>query len=202
MEVLPISDKNIDRLIRVHESAFQNFFLTELGPKFLRLYYKSVLKSHDGILLGTFENDKLIGFCAACFRSAGFNKSLIKSNLLKFGLISCKLLITKPKAIIRLARNLTKSDRPDDNGEYAELMSIGVDKTSQNSGAGKKMLAELENILRQKGIKQLSLTTDVEENASTLAFYKKRGFKEMYAFETYPNRKMYRLTKNLDKKNE
>jgi len=193
-----ITYKDLDDLVSVHNSAFQGFFLTELGFSFLKLYYRSVLKSKQGILLGAYKDGILVGFCAASRKSAGFNKALIKSNSFQFGLICSKLLLTKPKAILRLAKNLTKTGDNRDFGEYAELMSIGVVKTVQNSGAGKLLLAELESILKREGILRLSLTTDFEGNENTLAFYSKRGFKEMYTFETYPQRKMYRLIKDLN----
>ncbi len=192
-----ITYKDLDALVSVHNSAFQGFFLTELGSSFLKLYYESVLQSKQGILLGAYVDGVLVGFCAACRKSAGFNSSLIRKNLLSFILIGLKLIFTKPLAVLRLIKNLTKTGKHDDNGEYAELMSIGVVKTVQNSGAGKLLLAYLESVLKQNGISRLSLTTDFEENENTLAFYSKRGFKEMYTFETYPRRKMYRLIKEL-----
>lgn len=192
-----VSYEDLDAIVSVHNSAFQGFFLTELGFSFLKLYYRSVLKSKQGILLGAYVDGVLVGFCAACRKSAGFNSSLIRENLLRFILAGLKMLFVKPLAVLRLIKNLTKTGDTRDTGEYAELMSIGVVKTVQNSGAGKLLLAYLENILKQDGIRRLSLTTDLEENENTLAFYSKRGFKEMYTFETYPQRKMYRLIKEL-----
>lgn len=107
------------------------------------------------------------------------------------------LLFTKSKALLRLAKNLTKKGSVTDKGDYAELMSIAVDKKIQNIGAGKAMIDYLEETLRRRGIMRLSLTTDHDDNEATLAFYTKRGFKSMYEFITYPNRKMYRLIKEL-----
>ena len=84
-----------------------------------------------------------------------------------------------------------------DNGEYAELLSIAVDPTVQRSGAGKAMLLELENEIRKKGGKKLSLTTDFENNEKAIGFYKSLGYNEWYDFTTYPNRRMWRLIKQL-----
>lgn len=92
---------------------------------------------------------------------------------------------------------MTKTGQTDYNGDYAELMSIAVDRTVQNSGAGKKMLNHLERILKETDIDRLSLTTDKNDNENTLAFYCKNGFRIMYEFVTYPDRNMYRLIKEL-----
>lgn len=192
-----VSEKDIDAVVQVHNSAFDGFFLTELGSNFLRLYYRSVANAHDGILIGAYQGKRLIGFCAACTECAGFNTRLIKNNIISFGLIGLKLLFTRPKALIRLSKNLTKKGSVADNGHYAELMSIAVDKEVQNSGAGKAMMDCLEKTLKQSNVARLSLTTDKLNNDNTLAFYEKRGFQQMYVFTTYPNRIMYRLIKDI-----
>lgn len=198
MDVIPASKSNIDEIVNVHNSAFPGFFLTELGESFLKLYYDSVLKSKSGILLECSEDGKVIGFCAACTESKGFNTNLIKENFSRFALEGIRLIFTKPKALIRLYNNLSKtSEEFKDNGEYAELMSIGVNNNIQSKGVGQALLHELEEILRSACIKKLSLTTDVSDNEKTLRFYSKSGFKPMYEFISYPSRKMYRLIKDL-----
>lgn len=195
IKFIPIEDT--EAIVTVHNSAFKGFFLTELGPEFLKIYYQSVAKAPDGILIGAYLNEKLIGFCAACTECSGFNTRLIKRNINSFGLIGLKLLFTRPKALIRLSKNLTKKGSVADDGHYAELMSIAVDKEIQNSGAGKAMMDSLEKTLKQCNVTKLSLTTDKLNNENTLAFYEKRGFRQMYSFTAYPNRIMYRLIKDI-----
>lgn len=192
-----IPAEDIETVVKVHNSAFKGFFLTDLGPDFLKQYYHSVANAPDGILIGAYHNDKLIGFCAACTECAGFNTRLIKSNIINFGLIGLKLLFTRPKALIRLSKNLTKKGSVSDDGHYAEMMSIAVDKEIQNSGAGKAMMDCLEKTLKQRNVVSLSLTTDKLNNENTLAFYEKRGFRQMYVFTAYPDRIMYRLIKDI-----
>lgn len=192
-----ISTEDIESVIKVHNSAFNGFFLTELGHDFLKLYYKSVSTAHDGILIGAYLDDRLIGFCAACTECSGFNTRLIKNNIIRFCITGLKLLFTRPKALMRLSKNLTKKGEVNDDGHYAELMSIAVDREIQNSGAGKAMMNFLERILQQRNVGKLSLTTDKLNNENTLAFYEKRGFRQMYVFTAYPDRIMYRLIKDI-----
>lgn len=197
MDVLVANNKFIKDIVRTHKSAFPNFFLTELGDDFLKLYYRSVLASRNGVLLVCLENEKVIGFCAACIKSAGFNSSLIKDNFFKFSAIGIKLLFSNPKSLFRLYKNLTKHGDNNDNGDYAELMSIGVSNEIQNKGVGKLLLGKLENNLKDKGVTTLSLTTDTLDNEKTLGFYSKCGFTKWYEFVTYPNRRMNRLIKQI-----
>ncbi len=68
---------------------------------------------------------------------------------------TCKLLFTRPKALIRLAKNMTKSaDGIEDDGNYAELYSIGVSPTCQGQGVGSRLLSENERIIRSGGGKK------------------------------------------------
>lgn len=192
-----ICSGDISQVVKVHLNAFKGFFLTELGSEFLEVYYSSLINSNRGVLIGAFSKDSLLGFCAACERSRGFNSAIIRNNLLKYSLVGLKLLLYRPKALIRLLKNLTKNGDNVDDGNYAEVLSIAVRTDIQNSGIGRVLLENLEKHLRKKSIERLSLTTDMLDNDKTLRFYHKVGFSIMYEFETYPSRSMYRLIKNI-----
>jgi ribosomal protein S18 acetylase RimI-like enzyme len=197
-EVRPVDLESINILSLIHLSAFKGFFLSELGNDFLFTYYDAIRKNNRGVLLGYFEDNELLGFCAATTFSRGFNSYLVKSELFSFAKIGILLLFTKPKALIRLLKNFTKSNPSvNDNGMYAELLSIAVSPSVQGKGIGKKLLLSLEEYLREKKISELSLTTDYHDNEKTLSFYYGMGYEIMYDFITYPNRRMYRLIRKL-----
>ncbi|MCS3291433.1 GNAT family N-acetyltransferase [Bacteroides fragilis] len=171
-----------------------------LGDRFLKLYYSSVFKHKKGVLLGCYNERKLVGFCAATLKSKGFNANLIYSNLFSFGIFTLGLLFTNRTALRRLYQNMSKKGKHIvDRGEYAELLSIGVDSLNQGKGVGKVLLIKLENIIRSEGCSKLSLTTDFFENQKTIGFYESMGYTILYDFIAYPNRKMYRLIKTLNK---
>ena len=195
-----IDNKEIVKVVSIHENAFPGFFLTTLGFHFLKIYYRSVLKHKDGILLGCFsENNKLYGFCAATKISKNFNKKIVKENIMQFTLISLRLLFSKPTSLIRLKNNFTKKNSVViDNVEYAELLSIAVSVKNQRRGIGEKLLLQLENELKYEACKNLSLTTDYFNNEKTIDFYKKIGYNVLYDFVSYPERRMYRMIKNLE----
>ncbi|MBS6237188.1 MAG: GNAT family N-acetyltransferase [Bacteroides sp.] len=200
VEVKEISIKDINALVIVHKRAFPDFFLTSLGDRFLSLYYKTVKKNNQGILLGYYRKEKLLGFCAATMVSTSFHSRLIKENLLDYSFIAFRLLFFRPLSIARLYKNLVKKGSSvKDKGNYAELLSIAVDTSCQGEGIGKKLLNELEKIVIERGGDCLSLTTDFEDNAKAQGFYTSIGYKVFYDFVAYPKRKMYRYIKNLNK---
>ena len=51
--------------------------------------------------------------------------------------------------------------------------------------------------MKKEGVIYVSLTTDYDNNNKAVGFYNSMGYKILYEFVTYPNRKMYRLIKKL-----
>ncbi len=198
MEIRVATHKDISSIVNIHQSAFDVFFLTSLGTRFLSFYYKAFVQSEDSVVLCAIEDEVVLGFSAATKQCKGFNSKIIKKNLLSFFGLSIKLLFTQPSALVRLAKNLTKkSEEVEDNEEYAELYSIGVRSEAQGKGIGKKLLNATEKKLKEEGVEKVSLTTDYYNNESAVAFYHSMGYSTLYEFATYPKRKMYRLIKTL-----
>ena len=191
--------EDVNSIVAIHQQAFPDFFLTTLGERFLRLYYSCMCKSGDAVTFCAEEDGEIKGFATSSYFSHGFNTSLIKKNLHRFGLMGIKLLFTRPKAVLRLARNLDKKadgNTVEDNGEYAELYSIAVKPGNQGSGIGKKLLTATEQDVAKHN-KKISLTTDYYNNEKTIGFYHSLGYADYYEFTTYPDRKMWRMIKEL-----
>lgn len=190
---------DLKKIVSVHENSFKDFFLTSLGTRFLASYYKVLILSKKSFIIGFYEDDhKLLGFCAVARESKKFNSRIVKENLPVFLPLVFKLFFTKPLSLIRLVKNLSKSKPANiDAYNYAEVLSIAVSPSLQGKGAGKQMLNFTESILKNEMIHEISLTTDFYNNEKAINFYKKNGYSILYEFDTYPNRKMYRLNKNL-----
>ncbi len=198
IQIRKATEADVDGIVAIHNVAFPDFFLTKLGNSFLRLYYKSMCRCEDAVTLCAFDEGKIVGFSTTAIKSAGFNTRLIKDNMVGFMWEATKLLFTKPMSLIHLAKNMSKTgSEVEDNGEYAELFSIGVSPYCQGKGAGSKLLVETERMLAAKGVKKNSLTTDKYDNDSTIAFYQRNGYKVLYEFTTYPNREMIRYIKEI-----
>ena len=198
VKIRQISRNEIFKVSTIHQQAFESFFLTQLGSSFLDLYYTALQNNSYGILLGLFDdNNNLLAFAASTQKAVGFHLQIIKENIAQFGVIGLKLFFTRPAALIRLLKNITKKSTPNDNGEYAELLSIGVAINHQRNGYGQQLILKTEEILRQKGCTRISLTTDSVDNLKAIAFYKNLGYRVLSKFITYPNREMLRLIKPL-----
>lgn len=186
-------------IANIHLKSFPNFFLSTLGLSFLKIYYRSCAESNYAISICAVakDDDHLCGFAVGCFNSNGFNKRLVLDNSIPFGLQAIRLIFTKPFAFFRLLKNFQKGESFDDMENCAELMSIGVIPDKMGLGIGQKLLINFEKKVKEKGIKFITLTTDLSSNDQVLKFYKKAGYKIYYEFVSYPNRRMYRLIKQL-----
>lgn len=182
----------------IHLKTFKNFFLSTLGKGFLTVYYKSCIKSKNAISICALDdNNNIIGFCFGAYESKGFHKNLILNNFITFTIQALKIIFSNSKAIIRLFKNLNKEANENDDGDYAELLSIGVLDNMKGLGIGKGLLLEFEKKVKEKKIQQISLTTDYQDNKAVLNFYKSLGYYNFYEFKAYPNRKMYKLIKKI-----
>lgn len=198
MEIRKAEQADIESIVKIHCDAFEGFFLTSLGTDFLKFYYICFVNSSETVMMCAVENGKIMGFSASTKVCKGFNSRLIKSNLVDFGMLSIKLMFTSPKSLIRLLKNLTKKGEVvEDNEDYAELYSIGVSQDAQGKGVGKLLLATSEKIMKEEGVKRVSLTTDYYNNDAAVGFYLSMGYEVLYEFVAYPDRKMYRFIKSL-----
>lgn len=202
MNIRAVAKTEYQVLADIHEKAFDGFFLTTLGNRFLRTYYKASLSNAESVAVcAVNEKNEVVGFCIGCTLSKGYHKRLIRNNFTAFLLQGVLILFTRPKAIYRLAFNLDKSTNNTDDGNYAELLSIGVLPETKGTGAGKEMISVFEDTVTKRGCQRIALTTDFYNNEQVLAFYKRTGFEILCDFTTYPNRRMYKLIKKIQTKN-
>ncbi|MEG2278299.1 MAG: GNAT family N-acetyltransferase [Odoribacter sp.] len=192
-----IVKKDLPDVVRVHKNAFNSFFLTTLGTSFLTVYYRSVLKSLNAIVIGAYLDEKLIGFGVGAIVAKGFNKKLVLDNVFSFGWEAFKILFRNPHAILQLKNNFSKIGDIEDAGMYSELFSIAVEPSISTQGIGSAIIDSFEQRAKENGAKEVSLTTDFYDNEGTLSFYKKNGYRLYYEFVAYPNRKMYRFIKQI-----
>lgn len=194
-----MESSDVKEVSLIHKAAFKSFFLTTLGIRFLETYYKACLSNSQTIAYCALDSDgRIVGFATGTLLAKGYHKSIFLKHLFVFLSSLAISIIKKPNILIRLAKNLEKNEREDDNGNYAELLSIGVDPSCKGGGVGKILLNIFCQEVKNRQGSKIVLTTDKLNNDAVLGFYKKAGFDIYYEFKTYPNREMYKLISFLD----
>lgn len=201
MRIEKATPKDARILAEEHQSVFPGFFLSTLGTDFLETYYKALLKHPETICFLAVEDGVVFGYVVGRTRAKAFLKRVIMRNPFPFIWQGFKLLFTHTEALIRLSKNLEKKKTDldiEDKQEYGEIALIGVSPSMKGKGIGHQLLRTLESALKAEGVTQLSLTTDYYNNENTLCVYNAWGFSVLYDFITYPDRRMYRLIKNIE----
>lgn len=192
-----IEEKQLKQIVYIHSEAFKESFLTSLGYEFLYVYYKSLMLSKNGLLLGLFVRGELVGFAAGNTSNRNFNKLLVICNLALYLPLTIKILLRNPSALIRLKRNISKGEIANRKECLGELSSIGLIPSLQGKGFGRQLLEDFVKESRKRGVKALVLTTDFEDNDRSINFYKNAGFERLELITSFENRKMLKLMKKF-----
>lgn len=190
-----ITENDLDSIVRIHLQSFEGFFLTSLGPNFINSYYKAAITDSSTLSVCILVDNNIIGFATGTTLPKGYHKRIFLSNPLAFSFSLFRKIII-PSVFFRLIKNANKKSQ-DTSIKQVELLSLAVSKEFKGRNYGVRILEEFEKLAISKGCLRITLTTDVNENDSVIKFYNKNGYQKIFKFITYPNREMYRMSKDF-----
>jgi GNAT superfamily N-acetyltransferase len=165
-----IKSEHVDQIVKIHLSAFPDYFLTFLGPRFLKEFYASFVLD-----------------------PAGYFKRLLKRRWWAFCFASLTAVLKKPSAVKRLYRAIFyRGDTPSQSRGLSLLSSIAVSPNLQSTGLGRVLVNVFIKEVQHRGGKGVFLTTDAENNDQVNRFYASLGFSLESSFKTPEGRKMNR----------
>lgn len=189
--VRPLHVKEIHHAVAIHESSFPNYFLTSLGPFFLKLLYLFYIKGKTEIALAALYNNKLIGTIIGTTKPQGFYKRLATRYFPFFAFATLGPLIKNPEILPRLFRAFFyRGDMPSISEGGTLLASICINPSFQRIGIGRILLSEFVAQAFAHGAHYIYLITDRENNEKTISFYEKLGWTLYSEFITAEGRKM------------
>jgi ribosomal protein S18 acetylase RimI-like enzyme len=189
----------IEAVVRLHKAAFLGFFLTSLGPRFLRLLYRSFLDEENGICILAENEEGLLGFAAGTTEPDSFFRSLLRRRGVSFALAAIPGLVRNPVFVARkcLAALAYRGEKPVTMSNAALLSSLAVAPYASRRGIGRLLLDAFCKEAAQKGVDAVFLSTDASGNDAVNSFYKKCGFHLVDTFERPGNRRMNRWARPL-----
>ena len=180
----------INQLVEIHMMAFPGFFLSFMGPGFLRQMYRSYCE-HDGSgIIVAYQDASPVGFLSYSSDMSGLYKFMIKRHLLKFGWYAFGAFLRKPSIALRLLRSFLKPSESSRSEKYVELSSIAVRPDLSSGGIGTALIGELKNIVDGSNAEYISLETDAVNNEAVNSFYLKNGFVLTREYSTPEQRRM------------
>lgn len=196
MKIRKIEPSDLDTVVGIHERAFGGFFLTRMGPRFLRAYYQAVLdfEANISLLAHDPESERILGFAVGFCDPQGFYSFFAKRRKRMLPAILLAMLRDPgllPIVLQNMRRVETLAQQP---VNAVELSSIAVATTGR--GVGGALLEAFADNARARGAHRLILTTDAEGNDPVRAFYAARGF-NLEGFETRAARRLCRYFREL-----
>jgi ribosomal protein S18 acetylase RimI-like enzyme len=185
---------DLPAIVNIHNAAFPGFFMTLLGPVFLRRYYQVVLEYPLHLAFVIEDNSGAVRGFVVGFQAPSLFYQQLRAQKLQFGLAAIGYLILRPQLWLRVFSNARRVDsaasQMGSDQHTVELSSIGIDPLAKQHGFGTKLVHLFLETAKQNQADHVVLTTDAVQNDAVNAFYQKLGFKLTRAFEGTKGRLM------------
>lgn len=176
-------------LAALHVEAFPTFFLTTLGERFLKRFYRSLLSQPWGFGVGLVRNGACQAFAAGASIDAGFYRRLARADAVGLVAAAVPALACHPSRLVHIARSLGGSACRPTAGD-AVLLSICVAPAAEGSGLGSSVLRKFEHRAAARGCRGVVLTTDTDGNERANNFYRSNGYELESTSTTAEGRRM------------
>jgi ribosomal protein S18 acetylase RimI-like enzyme len=191
--VVNIREEHVSEVVRLHMQSFPDFFLTALGPGFLREFYASFLVDEAGI--GCVAESALgtpIGVAVGPLTPDGYYSRLLRRRWWAFAAAGCRRLLIRPGVAKRLVRGLSYRGDPPEGPPRALLSSLAVRPETQGAGVGKALVKHWLEEVHRRGGTGCYLSTDRDENTAVNRFYRRLGWELESTYATPEGRRMNR----------
>jgi len=165
-------------IYEIHKRAFPGFFLTALGPVFLKGYYRAMLLKKDTIFLVE-RADEIIGFACGLEDAASFNFKYMKKNIKQLAFSVCLAVTQRPSILFRVFTRPQDARKQPHRLGMIHLLSIAVDPKASGHGTGSRLLEAFKTEALKRSFSEVYLTTDANGNEKANAFYLKNGFRKI-----------------------
>lgn len=189
-----IGPEELDAIVHTHKTAFQDYFLTNLGDEFLSRFYRTFLEDKGTIAVGAFDGDKLAGFILCSKNKNEVMKKFYQNHFLfilfsivlqtvKLNKIIITGLLSRCKAGMGIMKSLFFPDKSlpaeENHGDLSaanvRLLSIAVLPEYKGTGAAKGMMNFFHNYLQENNIPAVGLSVK-KDNLRAISFYEKMGW--------------------------
>ena len=195
--IRPMLDSEVEAVVEVHLRTFTGFFLSFLGRRFLVQLYRAIRSAPEGVVLVAAGEEGIEGFVAGVTSQQSFYRRLVRKHWWRFAMSALGAAIRKPSVIPRLLRALRRPSDIEHSAVSAALMSIGVTPESEGRGIGGLLIESFCREMAARGVADICLTTDRDDNARAHRFYERHGFRMSTSFVTPEGRAMIEYVRAL-----
>jgi len=191
VEVSGLRGNEVEGAVEIHIAAMPDFFLTSLGPSFLRVYYSQLLQDKSAIAVAARDSTgELIGVTVGSTNPAHFYGDLLQRAWWRFGAAAIPGVTRSPSSAIRVLRALRYPSTQPEGSHLAGLYSIAVRPSAQGMGAGRAMTRAFLQEAALRGSWAVYLHADSDGNDGWNALLRSMGWQLEKTFSTPEGRMM------------
>ncbi|HJP59775.1 MAG TPA: N-acetyltransferase [Gemmatimonadaceae bacterium] len=191
MTVRPLEFADVASAARLHAEAFPGFFLSALGPAFLREFYRGFVTDAAAVTVVALDGSgSIVGVVVGSTQPGGFFKRRVRKQLLGFIVASVLAVVRHPRSLPRLLKAVRYRGEVPVDVSGALLSSICVSPNAQSAGVGRQLMDAWTNALREHGLSRAYLTTDRVNNEAANRFYVGAGWVCEAEYTTREGREM------------
>ncbi len=190
MVVRPLRPEDVADCAALHVEAFPGFFLSQLGPRFLREFYRGFLGDPDAVaLVAESPEGDVAGVVVGTLEPKGFFSRLLRRRLVGFLIASFLVVLRRPTAAPRLFKAVLYRGQVPLEVEGALVSSICVVPHGQARGTGTQLITAFAEAIACHG-SGAYLLTDRDHNERANAFYVRNGWRLAGSYDTAEGRGM------------
>lgn len=163
------NDIYINRLADLHLSAFRELLSGRIGRRYLRCYYRRIIK--EGFIYACFEGEKIVGFVSGIENE----KRIYNIKYYFCAIIGIITHIYSARMIFSLYRHVLRIIKLTGVKIKSELLSIVVDENSRGKGIGKALVERFNDFMIERKVSRYKVFTDMEYSTGH-RLYEKLGF--------------------------
>ena len=154
LNIRKISLDDLNDVVKIHSMALPDDVLPNLGITLLDRYYKSVVDDKSQLIVGSWHDGHLLGYCLTSKKDITLTKLFSSVT----GLLSLTTLMLSRPGLFYSGLKQAMKTSPLETDE-AEIAFIAVSPKHQGNGVGKAMIAYAVQVCREEGIAFLKTKT-------------------------------------------
>lgn len=193
----PIDDSLLKEVARLHIEYIKSGFMSQLGERFLKCFYKTISKSESSYLAVYInEKNEVCGFISGTISLLNLKKDF-KKNCKLIIIASFLKLIFDPVKILKFFESyMYASSKKFKVTTNSELISIAVKQELRGKGIAKILYKSLVDFFKEKNANIFKIMVG-SNLAEANKFYEKMGAKKILEVEIHKGSKSYLYLHNI-----
>jgi len=180
VEVRRATAADAETLARLHSSGIDTGFLPSLGHRFMRVLYRALIDTDDGVVIVADDGDGPVGFVAGVVDTTRFYRTFIKRHGVPAGLAALPRAI-RPSVMTRVWESFNYEGA---SSGGAELLATALLPGARSQGLGTRLGDEFLRQMADMGARRVDVVVS-DGNAHAIAAYKKMGFTDAETIEVH-----------------